>query len=180
MMQGYKENIKNKVLALIKAQNEFSFTKLMKSTDLSFIELSAIIGLLLQEKKNSLYVNHIHTSDKRVYVSRQEDLFSQFMKLLSDHITSERSITYYASQLCITPKYLSTVIKLVSGKTPTDWIREKLIDEMKYRLCHSQSTIKEIAFQLHFPNNSFFGRYFKAATGVSPARYRIMHCNDEL
>ena len=179
-MQEYKENIKNTVWALIKIQNEFSFKNLMKSTNLSFIELSAIIGLLLQEKKISLYVNHIHTSDKRVHVSRQEDLFSQFMKLLSDHITSERSITYYASQLCITLKYLSTVVKLISGKTPTDWIREKLIDEMKYRLCHSQATIKEIAFQLHFPNNSFFGKYFKAATGVAPTRYRVIHCNNEL
>lgn len=179
-MQEYKENIKNIVWALIKMQNEFSFKNLMKSTNLSFIELSAIIGLLLQEKKISLYVNHIHTSDKRVHVSRQEDLFFQFMKLLSDHITSERSVTYYASQLCITPKYLSTVVKLVSGKTPTDWIREKLIDEMKYRLCHSQATIKEIAFQLHFPNNSFFGKYFKAATGVSPTRFRLIHCNNEL
>lgn len=179
-MQEYKENIKNTVWALIKMQNEFSFKNLMKSTNLSFIELSAIIGLLLQKKKISLYVNHIHTSDKRVYVSHQEDLFFQFMKLLSDHITSERSVTYYASQLCITPKYLSTVVKLVSGKTPTDWIKEKLIDEMKYRLCHSQATIKEIAFQLHFPNNSFFEKYFKAATGVSPTRYRLIHCNNKL
>ena len=147
---------------------------------LSFIELSAVIGLLLQEGKISLYVNRVHSSGKAAYVSRQEDLYFRFMKLLSEHITSERSISYYASQLCITPKYLSTVVRKVSGKAPTDWIREKLIDEMKYRLCHSQATIKEIAFQLHFPNNSFFGKYFKAATGVSPTRYRLIHCNNEL
>ena len=132
------------------------------------------------KRRKFLYTWIISILQIKVYVSHQEDLFFQFMKLLSDHITSERSVTYYASQLCITPKYLSTVVKLVSGKTPTDWIKEKLIDEMKYRLCHSQATIKEIAFQLHFPNNSFFGKYFKAATGVSPTRYRLIHCNNKL
>ena len=83
---------------------------------LSFIELSAVIGLLLQEGKISLYVNRVHSSGKAAYVSRQEDLYFRFMKLLSEHITSERSISYYASQLCITPKYLSTVVRKVSGK----------------------------------------------------------------
>lgn len=180
MMEGYKENIKNKVWALISAQNEFSFKRLMKKTNLSFIELSAVIGLLLQEGKISLYVNRVHSSGKAAYVSRQEDLYFRFMKLLSEHITSERSISYYASQLCITPKYLSTVVRKVSGKAPTDWIREKLIDEMKYRLCHSQATIKEIAFNFTSQINSFFGKYFKAATGVSPTRYRLIHCNNEL
>lgn len=165
MMEGYKENIKNKVWALISAQNEFSFKRLMKKTNLSFIELSAVIGLLLQEGKISLYVNRVHSSGKAAYVSRQEDLYFRFMKLLSEHITSERSISYYASQLCITPKYLSTVVRKVSGKAPTDWIREKLIDEMKYRLCHSQATIKEIAFQLHFPNKLFLWEIFQGRDG---------------
>lgn len=84
-MQEYKENIKNTVWALIKMQNEFSFKNLMKSTNLSFIELSAIIGLLLQEKKISLYVNHIHTSDKGVCITSGRSVFSIYETAFRPH-----------------------------------------------------------------------------------------------
>lgn len=170
-----KENIKDAVWMAIRSNDIVSFDELMQSMELSFVELSVIIGLLLKEKKISLRINHAFLSEKGAYKSRQEELFSRFM-FFSKHITSERNVAYYASRLCITPKYLSTVVKQISGKTPTVWIKEKIINEMKYRLCYTQATVKEISFQLNFPNASFFGKYFKSETGISPSRYRETHC----
>ncbi len=171
----YDDDIKEMVWTTIQYNRNCSFDNLMKRTNLNFMDLSAIIGELLQEKRISLRINHIPASSTPVYISRQEYLFSQFMKLLSEHATSERSVSYYASKLCINPKYLHKVVKQMSGKTPLDWIKEKVINEMKDKICHTQYTIKEISFQLNFPNTSFFGKYFKAETGVSPAHYRKMH-----
>ena len=172
-----KENIKDAVWTAIRSNDMFSFDDMMRSMELSLVELSVIIGLLLKEKKVSLCINHAFISEKGTYKSRQEDLFSRFMDLLSEHVTRELSVSFYASRLCITTKYLSTVVRQVSGKTPTVWIKEKIISEMKYRLCCTQATIKEISYSLNFPNNSFFGKYFKAETGVSPSRYREIHCD---
>lgn len=175
----YDESIKDTVWTAIKTTQSFSFNDLMKSTNLNFTDLSTIIGLLLQENRLSLYINNIPKSDKKNYVTRKEDLCFQFMNLLSECITSERSVTYYASKLCVTPKYLCTVIRRVSGKVPSVWIKEKIINEMKYRLRYTQATIKEISFQLNFATTSFFGKYFKSQTGVSPKYYRAIHGNCE-
>ena len=98
--------------------------------------------------------------------------------LTAKYLPQERNINFYASKLCITPKYLSYIVKQASGKTPTILIKEKVMDEIKYRLCHTQATIKEITYALNFPNPSFFGKYFKAETGISPAAYRTKYAKN--
>lgn len=100
------------------------------------------------------------------------------MDLLFLHCGKKRYVTFYASKLCITPKYLCSIIKKVSGKTPAEWINEKTIHEIEYRLCHTQASIKEIAYELDFPNASFFGKYFKAQKGMSPKHYRETFINN--
>ena len=97
-----KENIKDAVWTAIRSNDMFSFDDMMRSMELSFVELSVIIGLLLKEKKVSLCINHAFISEKGTYKSRQEDLFSRFMDLLSEHVTRELSVSFYASRLCIT------------------------------------------------------------------------------
>ena len=171
------ESVKGQVMATIKDNNgNISFESLMDICGLNMMELYSIIGKLLKEKRISLYV-----SDKMecndIYRPRIEALFNQFMDLLSTHYMQERSVRFYASALCITSKYLSAAIKLASGKTPTAWITERVINEIKYRLLHSQATIKEIAFELNFCNISFFGKYFKSRTGMSPLHYRMANGN---
>lgn len=74
--------------------------------------------------------------------------------------------------MCITSKYLTVVVKAVSGKTPSEWIREETVKEIERMLCHTQKSIKEIASELNFSNISFFGKYFKAYKGISPKHYR--------
>ena len=83
-----------------------------------------------------------------------------------------RSVGYYADALCYSPKHFSKVIKQACGRTPLDLINESAIEHIKYRLKHSDKSIKEIAEEFNFPNQSFFGKYVKSYLGMSPARYR--------
>ena len=103
---------------------------------------------------------------------RCEVLFSEFMKLLEQYNKKERNVGFYARQLNITPKYLSSAVKEVSGKTAARWIDESVILEAKTLLKYSGMSIQEIAYHLNFSTQSFFGKYFKQHTGTSPSRYK--------
>ena len=78
----------------------------------------------------------------------------------------------FADALCYTPKHFSKVIKQACGRAPLDLINETAIEHIKYRLKHSDKSIKEIAEEFNFPNQSFFGKYVKGHLGTSPIRYR--------
>lgn len=106
--------------------------------------------------------------------TRAEDYFRQFMLLLGEHYRAERSVGFYAQQLCITPKYLTTLIRQVSGKSVSEWIDSYLILEAKTLLKYSNMSVQEISYYLNFPNQSFFGSYFKRNTGMSPSQYKSM------
>ena len=80
--------------------------------------------------------------------------------------------TRAARQLCITPKYLTTLIKRISGKSASEWIDSFVILEAKTLLKYSDMSVQEIAYALNFPNQSFFGSYFKRNTGMSPSHYK--------
>lgn len=99
-------------------------------------------------------------------------LFQKFIELLSSGFHKDRFVSDYGRKLNVTPKYLSTVCKNVSGKTASVWINEYLIEDIKYRLKYSTKSIKEIAMELDFPSISFFGKYVKAHLGVSPTDFR--------
>lgn len=103
---------------------------------------------------------------------RCEVLFKQFIRLLSDCPVRPRSVAWYADRMCVTPKHLSTVCKQVSGKTAFEWINEYVRKDVRYRLKHSDRSIKEVADGLGFPNLSFFGKYCRQHFGVSPTEYR--------
>ena len=104
--------------------------------------------------------------------SRKEYIFERFYESLVESYQSERSVKYYADQLCLTPKHLSGVVKEVSGKTVGEWIDELVVLEAKALLNSSSMNIQEIADRLNFANQSFFGKYFKHYTGMSPKEYR--------
>ena len=104
--------------------------------------------------------------------SRKEYIFERFYESLVESYQSERSVKFYADQLCLTPKHLSGVVKEVSGKTVGEWIDELVILEAKALLNSSSINIQEIADRLNFANQSFFGKYFKHYTGMSPKGYR--------
>ena len=98
--------------------------------------------------------------------SRKEYIFERFYESLIESYQSERSVKFYAEQLCLTPKHLSGVVKEGSGKTVGEWIDELAL------LNSSSMKIQEIADRLNFASQSFFGKYFKHYTGMSPKEYR--------
>lgn len=105
--------------------------------------------------------------------NRQEEYFQRFMNVLTQHYTQERSVGFYASQLNLTPKYLSTLIRQTTGRTASEWIDDYVILEAKNLLKYSTMSIQEISYSLNFPNQSFFGKYFKTHTGQTPSEYRM-------
>ena len=105
-------------------------------------------------------------------LKREEILFKEFIRLVSEHHRKERRVDFYAEQLFLSSKHFSTVIKKVSGKTAGQWIDEYVILEAKTLLKYSAMSIQEIAYYMNFPNPSFFGKYFKHHTGLSPSEYK--------
>lgn len=107
-------------------------------------------------------------------VNRKEQIFHDFLSLLEKHYTQERSISYYADRMCLTPKYLSTIIKEVSGKHGMQWIDEYVALEAKALLHDGSLSVKQVSDQLSFPSQSMFGRFFKKMTGYSPKQYKLL------
>lgn len=104
--------------------------------------------------------------------SRKEWLMAQFVETVSLNFKKERQVSFYAKELGITPKHLSTVVKSMSGKTAGEWIESFVIMEAKVLLASVELPVQEIAAILHFPNQSFFGKYFKHISGLSPTKFR--------
>lgn len=109
---------------------------------------------------------------EQVKHSRSKVIFDQFIKLVTEYHTQERNVGFYADQLCLTPKYLSKLIKGATGRSAPDWIDTYVILEAKNLLKYSNVTIKEIVYKLNFPNQSVFYKFFKARTGMTPTEYR--------
>ena len=91
---------------------------------------------------------------------------------MTDYHTSERNMAFYADKLCLTPKYLSKLVKSVSGRSAPDWIDAFVILEAKNMLKYSDLSIKEIVCKLNFPNQSVFYKFFKSHAGKTPSQYR--------
>lgn len=104
--------------------------------------------------------------------NRGRQVFDQFIKLVSENYSKHRNVGFYADCLCLTPKYLSKLIKSATGRSAPDWIDAYVILEAKNMLKYSSSTIKEIVYMLNFPNQSVFYKFFKARTGMTPSEYR--------
>ena len=104
--------------------------------------------------------------------SHPKYLFEKFLSLVQQHYTKERSISTYADMMCLTPKYLSQVIYQTSGRHAGEWIKDYVILEAKVLLRSGKYTVQQVGDMLNFANASFFGKYFKAATGCSPKRYQ--------
>ena len=105
--------------------------------------------------------------------SRVEQIFEQFCDLFFANYRQSRKIIWYADKLCITPKYLSSVIKITTGKTAAEWINDCIIMEIKNLLIlNKQLEVKEIASSMGFENLSSFCSYFKKHTGTTPMEFR--------
>lgn len=105
--------------------------------------------------------------------NRSQQLFDRFLELVQQHYKEEKSVSFYAGQMCITPKYLSQVVHQATRRHAGDWIKDYVILEAKALLKSKAYTVQQISDLLHFANPSFFGKYFRAAVGCSPRKYML-------
>ena len=104
--------------------------------------------------------------------NQASNLFRRFLNLLENEPVKHRTVESYAAELCITPKYLSSVCKKQSGKTTNEWIKQQVVASISYHLKHTDLTIKQICDRLGFPNTSFFGKYVREHFGMTPKQLR--------
>lgn len=107
--------------------------------------------------------------------SRKEELLQKFLQNVRKYYKQERNVLFYADKVCVTPKYLSSVIHEVSGKYCTEWINSYVILEAKNMLKNEGRSVKDVCNLLNFPNQSFFAKYFKQHTGYTPKEYKNMN-----
>ena len=101
------------------------------------------------------------------------DIFVKLITLISDHYPKERSVSFYADRLCLSPKYLSSMVKGICGYTVQDLVFKAIIRRAIFLMTSTSKTIQEISDELNFPNASAFGTFFKKHTGLSPKHYRL-------
>lgn len=109
---------------------------------------------------------------KRKIPERCEIVFDDFIKEVNLFNGTEHSLSFFADRLNLTPNYLSARVKEYSGRTAMEWIEDSVILEAKTMLKHTDLSIQEIAYKLKFPTQTFFGKYFKRITGMSPKQYK--------
>ena len=104
--------------------------------------------------------------------ARINQLLERFIALVTEYHNTERGVAFYADKLCLSPKYLSKLIKQASGRSAPAWIDSFVILEAKNLLKYSDKSVKQIVYDLHFPNQSVFYKFFKTHTGMTPSQYR--------
>lgn len=127
------------------------------------IELLVELGNILMGKKDGM-VNESLT--------RKEELLNQFLELLFMHCKEEHQVAFYADKLCISPQYLSLILKEKTGKSAGKWIDEALMTEAKILLKSPNITVQQVANILNFSDQSTFGKFFKKHQKISPLEYR--------
>ncbi|TAF65544.1 MAG: helix-turn-helix domain-containing protein [Cytophagales bacterium] len=99
-------------------------------------------------------------------------VFKKFKQLLEQYAKNNYTANFYAEQLSLTQQHLNRIVKAITGKTTGEIIQERRILEIKYLLHYSEKSISEIAFELQFEDLSYFTRFFKQATQLTPSEFR--------
>ncbi len=127
--------------------------------------------LLVSLLYNIEYLTH-NNGNAQNHQTRQEEIFQRFISLVNTYSKKERNVVFYADKLCLTPRYLNTVVRQTSQQTVMDWINQSIILEAKVLLKHSNLLVYQISDELNFPNPSFFCKFFKRMTGITPREYQ--------
>ena len=130
--------------------------------------LRTTYGLFLLEL-NSIQERTIR--DRR-FPKRIEELFFDFLRLVPIHFAEHHDVAFYASQLCITPRYLSQIVREVSSRTVVDYINQMLLIEASYMLQQTSLPMVQIADRLHFSEAASFTRFFTRMKGMNPKEFR--------
>lgn len=118
------------------------------------------------------FTSTLHTTNVLKPKTRSDAIYEQFVELLRTNYKSQHDLSFYAEQMCLTPKYLSKAVRISTGRTAMEWIDDYVTTEGKALLTSTQLTIQQIADQLGFRSQSLFGKFFKRIVGLSPRKYR--------
>lgn len=118
---------------------------------------------------NSRWKQH---GDGEFHLNQGELLRERFWEMLVEKCKEHREVGYYARELCVTPDYLSRIIREYDGQSAIKWINNAVITEAKFLLRQSGKTVNQIAMELNFPDQSTFGKFFKRYAGISPVDFR--------
>lgn len=129
---------------------------------LSYTQIIMFLSNVYKENKNITQVRY----------NRNQEIAKELVRMVVQYYKTERNISFYAEKMHLSPQHLSTTIKKITGKTLTDIISSFIIHDAQAKLRSTEMTIQEIAYSLNFPDISFFGKYFKRYTGMSPKQYR--------
>ena len=131
----------------------------------------ALLRSFLLEMCFMMEQSHGVKSDQRL--SQGKVLFNKFLSLISNSQVKRQPISVYASQLAITPKYLTMLCLKYSNKTASEWVSQYTVEEIRYYLRSTDLSIKEISAHMGFANMSHFGSYVRKHLGVSPSEFRF-------
>jgi len=141
------------------------------NTQLNRHIISSMTSALFYQIMLFLY-RRIDTNNDSRNGPRRNSYVQDFLKLVHLYYTTERSVAFYASQLFISPKYLSLLVKESTGRSAARWIDHFVIMEAKNLLRYSGKNVQQVAYALNFSNQSSFGKYFKHLTGMSPTEFQ--------
>lgn len=123
----------------------------------------------ISDKMQRFASRQIRTSDT---TTRQTELFQRFAALVHEHCAQEREVSFYADKLCISTRYLSTIVRCVAHTSAKEFIDRSVMLEIRMLLQSTDLSVQEIAYRLKFPDQSYLGRFFKKHEGLSPTEYR--------
>ena len=148
------------------------FSLIWETVQESTFRKEVVQHLLTALLYNIRYIQKKNQSSINQSPSHQEELFRRFIALVNEYNKKERTVSFYADKLCLTPRYLNTVIRQVSQQTVMEWINQAVTLEAQVLLKHSNLMVYQIADELNFPNPSFFCKFFKRRTGMTPQEYQ--------
>ena len=161
---SYFEHIYMSMLYWIKKTQHRYYYPIIKQFS-SIIIIKTIYTLRSIEKE--------HVTNGKTVISRQHVIFEHFIKQLEQNADKHRDVKFYASVLNVTPKYLSAITHIYTGKSAISSIEDFVINKIKSIMAERTYSIQQICKLMNFSSQSFFGRYFKRITGLSPREYML-------
>lgn len=147
------------------------FTTLPDDNTDVFVEKERLLLMLsLTYRLCSIFSNM--TGSNQSTSERQTEIYIKLIKLVERYYNQHHNVTFYADRLCLSPKYLSSIVKAISGFTVQQHVFKAITRRSIFLLNNTDLSVKQISDSLHFPNPSFFGTFFKKQTGMSPRLFR--------
>ena len=144
--------------------------QVVRQTDYNRQTVSSLVAAMMHHY-DGIYRQHIDLL--KASQSREQTIFDRFISLVNQHATNQHQIGFYADKMCLTERYLGTVIRQASGTTAKEWIDRALVEHIKIELIHTDKSVAQISDEMDFPNASFFSKFFKRLSGQTPLEYKL-------